>query len=74
MARFIHFGQTGEGPKAGADGEAGRRMALVSRFNSRTPTWFSPGARNQTADYQVLRSSKGARGKTTHDRQRATYS
>src|SRR4029077_15041188 len=35
--------------------------ALVPRFNSRIPIWFPPGARNQDADFQVLRSSKGGK-------------
>ena len=35
--------------------------ALVPRFNSRTPIWFPPGARNQNAEFQVLRSSKGGK-------------
>jgi hypothetical protein len=35
--------------------------ALVSRFNSRIPIWFPPGARKQNADFQVLRSSKGGK-------------
>jgi hypothetical protein len=30
----------------------------VSKFNSRIPTWFPPGARNQNAAFQVLRSSR----------------
>jgi hypothetical protein len=35
--------------------------ALVPKFNSRIPIWFPPGARNQNADFQVLRSSKGGK-------------
>jgi hypothetical protein len=41
--------------------------ALVPRINSRIPIWFPPGARNQNAELQVLRSSKGGNGNACAD-------
>jgi hypothetical protein len=41
--------------------------ALVPRINSRIPIWFPPGARNQNAELQVLRSSKGGNGSACAD-------